>query len=340
MNIDSLLTPQKDQKFCQCCGRTFIPNIKVRVLCTNCSSGKKEQVKKYYENLKENKNNNDKCTCQICGFKSTTLCVHIHKMHKISMEQYYEWFPGKQVISDEYLKGCSERIKGDKNPAYQHGGKFSPFSDKFVHADKIDKEELFKKAAKSRLDNCNDNTKIEFYLKRGFNEEEAKQKLSERQTTFSKEICIEKYGEEEGVKIWKDRQERWIKNNKKSNFGKISQKLFWELYYIIKHNFTIDDIYFAQFDNGVKDESGKNHEYRLMLNDSVILPDFFIESKKLIIEMDGVYYHRNNPENKTREMFRDNMIKQSGYKVIHVTDEDYKKMPQQILKQCLDFINE
>lgn len=52
-------------------------------------------------------------------------------------------------------------------------------------------------------------TRIEYWLKKGYTEEEAKKKLTERQRTFTKEKCIEKYGEVEGLKRWKTRQQKW-----------------------------------------------------------------------------------------------------------------------------------
>jgi len=50
---------------------------------------------------------------------------------------------------------------------------------------------------------------VEFYLSRGFETEQAKDLVKEFQASFSKKKCIEKYGEVEGLKIFKDRQERW-----------------------------------------------------------------------------------------------------------------------------------
>lgn len=52
-------------------------------------------------------------------------------------------------------------------------------------------------------------TCIQYYLEKGYSEEEAMVLQAERQKTFSKEICIEKYGEEEGIKIWQERQDKW-----------------------------------------------------------------------------------------------------------------------------------
>jgi hypothetical protein len=50
---------------------------------------------------------------------------------------------------------------------------------------------------------------IGYWLKLGFNEEESKRLVSERQSTFSLEICIKKYGEAEGTRVFNERQEKW-----------------------------------------------------------------------------------------------------------------------------------
>jgi hypothetical protein len=53
---------------------------------------------------------------------------------------------------------------------------------------------------------------VKYWIKKGFNEGEAKLKVKERQTCFTKEICIQKYGEVEGLKKWEDRQIKWQKS--------------------------------------------------------------------------------------------------------------------------------
>jgi hypothetical protein len=50
---------------------------------------------------------------------------------------------------------------------------------------------------------------IEFWTEKGLSESNARIKLSEFQTTFSKSLCIEKYGLEDGMRIWTERQLRW-----------------------------------------------------------------------------------------------------------------------------------
>ena len=60
------------------------------------------------------------------------------------------------------------------------------------------------------------------------------------------------------------------------------------------------------------------------MNKSYILPDFFIPTLNLIIEFDGTYYYRDNPENKKREEARNRNIIDSGYEVIHISESDYR----------------
>jgi hypothetical protein len=52
-------------------------------------------------------------------------------------------------------------------------------------------------------------TNKEYWMKKGFTIEESKQKVSQRQRTFSLDICISKYGEKDGKKIHKKRQIDW-----------------------------------------------------------------------------------------------------------------------------------
>lgn len=49
----------------------------------------------------------------------------------------------------------------------------------------------------------------EFWMSEGYSEDEAIKKVSEHQSVFSLDKCIEKYGEHLGYIKWKERQDRW-----------------------------------------------------------------------------------------------------------------------------------
>lgn len=176
-------------------------------------------------------------------------------------------------------------------------------------------------------------TQIGYWLKKGLSEQEAKSKLKERQITFSLNICINKHGEEKGKLVWQKRQQKWCKNNKKSNFSKISQKLFWLIYNNLKDK---NNIYFATLKNGELDDSGRNNEYRLQLKTRIILPDFIINKK--IIEFDGDYYHNINGRAEL-DHIRDLEILDCGYEILHIKECDFNNDNEKTLHFCLDFIN-
>lgn len=103
-----------------------------------------------------------------------------------------------------------EKMKGKNNPAYNHGGKYSVYSKKFIHGYDENKIKIAaEKNSKAQKENGNNQVFLEYWLKRGYSEQEAKEKLIERQSTFSLEKCIQKYGKEEGIKVFQERQNKW-----------------------------------------------------------------------------------------------------------------------------------
>jgi very-short-patch-repair endonuclease len=280
--------------------------------------------------------------CKICGIISHDLTSHITRIHKMCVKDYKEKYG--EIRSKKYLKNQSERISGDKNPAFNHGGKLSPFSDNFIYADKINKEELIKKVSESNKTNGNNSTTLSYWIKRGFTEEESRKKISEKQQTFTLQKCIEKYGEEVGIDRWVDRQNKWqdsFKKSRKNGFSKISQELFWKIYQNLNTNKKL--VYFAELnENKNPDFSGNNHEYKLRLKTKVVLPDFIDFSTNKIIEFDGTYWHGKhliNQPNKMREEERDRHITEGGFKVLHIKEEDYRNNPENVIKCCLEFLN-
>lgn len=103
---------------------------------------------------------------------------------------------GNKIGTEKYLE------KQNKNPFKNHKGKLSPFHKGSVN--------YSLNAIKKASENRSYTTRLDYYLNKGFSLEEAYKLLKNRQTTFSLKKCIEKLGKEEGIKRWKQRQEKWL----------------------------------------------------------------------------------------------------------------------------------
>lgn len=202
--------------------------------------------------------------------------------------------------------------------------------------------ELVRKNIEVATKNCNDfieevrtnpelnkkmNTNIHYWLDKGYSEDDARKILSKRQSTFNLEKCISKYGEDEGYKIWKDRQLKWYNKTKdklskgdylkfdsilrefngdeniahqkfvervininKSNFGKASKrslKIFNQIIDICSKN----DL---EYNVGIDG----NSEYYLYDKETkkIYFYDFTIRELNLIFEFNGKLFHSKHRE--------------------------------------------
>lgn len=196
-------------------------------------------------------------------------------------------------------------------------------------------------------------TNVEYYIDKGFSIEESKKLLKERQTTFTLETCITKYGEIEGKEIHANRQQKWQKSlldggNLKCGFSKISQDLFYSIMEYYNDNENQDDIYFAT----------KNKEYYICKGkDEFYQYDFVDLKNKKIIEYNGDQYHANPnlyDANDTPHPFRKNITSQDiwnkdeskrkaaeerDFEVLTIWDSEYKKHKDETLEKCKTFLN-
>ena len=117
-----------------------------------------EAQRHLFENKIEGK---DYVKCHYCEMTSRDLTSHISRIHKIKASEYSKTHP---LRAQTYLEEQSERVLGLKNPAYQHGGRLSPFSKKFLKSNHNPKETR-KKATKSLIANPMRQQKIEYWLK-------------------------------------------------------------------------------------------------------------------------------------------------------------------------------
>ena len=193
---------------------------------------------------------------------------------------------------------------------------------------------------------------IDYWVNNGFSENEAREKISEIQSTFSLEKCIEKYGETDGYKRWKQRQEKWQKSlhengNLHIGYSAVSQELFNE---ILKH-YPEEERDYVFYGSKNKEYSIKNKE-----NNYYYAYDFTDLNRRKIIEFNGDIYHANpmlykptdrpNPyhlDKTAQDLWKmdekkSNLAKDNGFSVLTIWEYDYTKNKDRIIKDCLCFI--
>ena len=137
---------------------------------------------------------------------------------------------------------------------------------------------------------------LKWWTKKGYTEEEAKKHISERQRTFSKEICIEKYGKEKGETIFQNRQRKWRKSlDKKYSketqhewqrssvlYSNQSSELFTPFYNLYKNKYSC---FLEPFTKEFLIKSKNKKRFYLY--------DFCIKELNLIFEFNGSHVHAN-----------------------------------------------
>ena len=299
--------------------------------------------------------------CPVCGFRSAVLSVAHLKWHGLSVEEMKLKYPNQKMLSDVSRTKSSEQMSGSNNPWFDHGGKMSPFSSKFVKYTDLTSEEIElkidktgKKSKATAKQNNNDTTLLSYYISRGLSETDASKALRNRQSTFSLEKCIEKHGLELGTKRWEARQTKWLStldsktdeekaeiNRKKlcttnSNVSSKEKKLF-ELLAPLIPNLEI------QF----KLQYGLNH-YKY---------DFRCGNK--IVEFNGDYWHANPAIHEDtdfikirgkgsipvkmlweKDLEKKKIANNNGFELLVIWEKDFDKNPQLCVDKIISFMNE
>ncbi len=313
----------------------------------------------------------DYIICKICGEEVSRIYGRHLKHHNMTSQEYKFKYPGEPLTTkkdskntskssglhmkqEKYRKMFSDKVKGEKNPNHKlkttekERKERSPFSKDFLyHNSEKDRLIFIERALKNRTFT----TRLYYYLEQGYSEVESEKLLKYRQSTFSREICIQKYGEKEGLRIFTNRQKKWQTSlnengNLKLGYSKVSQDLFYKI--LEKYNIEDrEEIYFATKNNEIKLEK---------IEGGVWLYDFCDKKRKKIIEYNGDQYHANpnlyestdNPHpfrkwitaqeiwDKDKEKIR--IAKVEGYVVLTIWDGDYKRNKEKVVKDCLNFL--
>lgn len=193
-----------------------------------------------------------------------------------------------------------------------------------------------------KIKNSIKDTNLEYYLNQGMSEDEAKLTLKERQSTFSLKRCIEKYGEEKGIKVFNERQKKWNKNLHKNFLEEGDGRSFQSKF----ANTIIDEICkYLNIEIPKKEKYISNGEYNFAYD--------FAFGKK-IIEFQGDYWHCN-PDKYSADYYSARLqctaqdiwnkdkrklqcAEQHGYTVLYIWEAEFQNDKHETIKKCIEFL--
>lgn len=190
----------------------------------------------------------------------------------------------------------------------------------------------------------------EYWIKRGYSEEDAIKMVSERQTTFSLEICIEKHGKEKGLEVWKARQAKWrstIIEKYIEMGGNTISMISLDLFDQLNDAYPEKEFLYNKEEKWIASEN-REEKYRY---------DFTYPDKRKIIEFNGDYWHMNPnkynandinqvKDNSTaeeiweRDKSKVKLAEDNNYEVLTIWESDYRNDPDSTINICMEFLND
>ena len=312
-----------------------------------------EYYRKHYPNATE-----DECR--------KMLSDHAKQNNFQSMEYYKKRFPNATEeelnillngVKQNYIKKRGDN-SGENNPAHKskttelERKQRSPmciefYQKKYPELSYEDQLELLNNHKKNIKTTLQDKTKqpkcVEYWIAKGYTKKEAKEIISKSQVTFTLESCIKKYGEEEGIKRFNERQKKWQKSLRK-NFEKYgdgrsnSSEFAYDMINQICRRLSLNK---PKKEKYMTDDNGNHYAY-----------DFCLGKK--IIEINGDYWHANpkiydkkfinSVKNMTAiEIWEyDNNKKicaeNHGYEILYIWESDYNQSREDTINKCIEFL--
>lgn len=179
---------------------------------------------------------------------------------------------------------------------------------------------------------------VRYWTNKGHSEEEAIDIVKKRQSTNSLERFVERYGDEEGLTRYVNRQEKWIKSISKSGmrsgFSNISTSLFDKVQDQIQDTLLY----------------GKN-EMSIRTSDTAYKLDCCHAERKKIVEFNGDFWHANPKKYKKtdkvlnttaealwkKDALKKKRLEEAGYEVLIIWESEYMKTPELVVERCVDF---
>ncbi len=217
------------------------------------------------------------------------------------------------------------------------------------------------KWAAGEMDVTTRNTNLEYWVtKAGGDVVLATQLQRERQRTFSFKKCVDKYGMEIGIEVWKQRQSAWQETMRAkppeeyariaaarhvpgngTRYGKVSQLLFWRVVESLPTQFAFD-VYFAEYDNITKQkrDGGRNYEYVLNCGGRCYRPDFCIPALDFMVEFDERHHWTSSAQIES-DVTRTELIAKHFpmFKTMRISETEYEDDPDGVVARIVDHIS-
>ena len=325
---------------CKCCN-TNIEHLSIQASYCSSRCFTRYRNEKKFDDLKEDY---DFIKCPDCGQKMADINLQHVKMHGFETIQDFKNKHNLQYVQCEKKR---ERMIGDKNPGYQHGGKLSPWSTK----SNFTAEEI-----KESKDLANENshqpekmkTRIEYWIKEGYSEEEAKQKVKERQTTNSVEAMIKRgMTEEEAIANRLEITTKWQKSLKESGMYSGKSTIATELFSSVAEE--VDNLLYDDNELIVVNEN-RLYQIDCAVDGNMNIIEFFGDywhAKPTIYDADKVIRKHDDPSKQLtasdiwiRDAQRIKELESMGYNVKIVWEQDYRKDKVMTTFECVMFLLE
>lgn len=372
MDIKQVVTSVATDCTCEVCGIKFYakkPNaIYCSTPCRQKGSNEKTRLQNQVKFLAEHGEDPLMPVCKECGWKAFDLITHITKFHKIPMKEYYAKHKcdSTETFHPEQMQERSDRISGEKNPGFDHKGTMSAVSRNNKKYEGMSEEAITSaikdvqaKQSIGREEGGGYTTRIEYWTRKGFSREEAITKVQHRQRTFSRDICIEKYGEEKGIQVFEARQKLWLD----SLYGNMTDEEYKELTRrkteTLRRGWSM--VAYALFNeldhpDAIYASPNSDTEGYIVMNDGTEFTypvDYMLGNK--VIEFYGDQIHGNpkffKPDDETkgiityvaqyvwdRDARKQKIITDSGYDLLVVWEHDFKYNTVETIQRCKDFL--
>lgn len=195
----------------------------------------------------------------------------------------------------------------------------------------------------------------EYWINKGFTEEEAKERVREIQSTNNIETYIKKYGEQEGIQKWIERNKKWSdvmieKRMESGHVGLSQSKSANKLFDKVIEKLKDENILFEKIYYGEKEFCKLDKEYK-----RVYFYDFVIPEINLCVEYNGIKFHPREGDKNWVCLFsgigyeeklqydkqKIKTIEDYGFKTLIIwEDEDIETCVNKIIDMCKELLRD